>query len=197
MQADPNKIVATYDPLANGVLIGSGPWECKSSTGVVGAGCSSTGFMNPGAGGSYTLQRFGKGLAPASSTTGIYFRSAGNLALWIWSEQNNVSPELIFSIVASCYGQPALPLGGVPAPSSCAHFQQGIGASGGPTVVGLNQVSIELRFYGLDWVAPYSWASAPPTGIGPLSPVLYEGITLNPASVAGCNSAYPTGGYDC
>jgi hypothetical protein len=27
---------------------------------------------------------------------------------------------------------------------------------------------------------------------------LYEGTaTLNPASVAGCTSPYPTGGYDC
>jgi hypothetical protein len=197
IQADPNKIVATYDPLVNGILIGSGPWVCKSATGVVGAACSSTGFMNPGPGGSYTLQRFGKGIAPGTSTTGAYFRSAGNLALWIWSEQNNISPEIIFSIVAACYGQPVVPLGGVPTPSSCAHFQQGIGASGGPTVVGLNQVSIELRFYGLEWVGPYNWVNTPPIGIASLSPVLYEGITLNPASVAGCSSAYPSGGYDC
>jgi hypothetical protein len=192
MQADPNKITATYDPLANGILIGSGPWECKSNAGVVGAGCSSTLFMNPGAGGSYTMQRFGKGLTPASSISGIYFRSSGNLALWIWSEQGGANSFLNFEGVASCYSQPVNLAG------PCAHWQQGIGNPGTGTRVGVSQVGVANRFYALNWVAPFDWASLSPTGIAPFPPVLYEGgVTLNPANVAGCTAAYPTGGYDC
>ena len=57
----------TFDPLSStpnngvspGILIGSGPFECQSSSGVVGTGCSSTGTQNPPPGGSYTLTRFG------------------------------------------------------------------------------------------------------------------------------------------
>jgi hypothetical protein len=190
MQADPNKITATYDPLSNGILVGSGPWECKNSAGIIGAGCSSTGFMNPPPGQSYTLTRFGKGLAPASSTSGNYFRSAGDLALWIWSQENDVTPIAPVSAVSLCFNQP-LNFG------SCAHWQQGIGASS-TGIVGTNQISIvELR-YNLNWVSPKNWATDAPLGIGALPPVLYEGSsTLNPASVAGCTAAYPTGGYDC
>jgi hypothetical protein len=192
MQADPNKITATYDPLANGVLIGSGPWECKSNAGIVGAGCSSTQFMNPGAGGSYTLQRFGKGLQPASSINGIYSHSSGNLALWIWSEQGGANSFLNFEAVASCYNQPVNLAG------PCAHWQQGIGNPGTGTGVGLSQVAVANRFYALNWVAPFDWASLAPTGLVPFPPVLYEGgVTLNPANVVGCTSAYPAGGYDC
>ena len=184
MQADPNKITPTYDPLANGILIGSGPWECKSGTGVVGGGCSSTGFMNPPPGQSYILTRYGKGFAPASSTSGIYFRSSGNLALYIWTQENDANPLQPVSAVSLCFGQPV-------SNGSCTHWQHGIGASA-TGVVGINQVSaVELR-YNLNWIAPFEWASAPPLGIGALPPVLYEGsVTLNPCSVQ------PTTGYDC
>jgi hypothetical protein len=187
MQPDPAKITATYDPLANGILIGSGPWECKSATGVVGRGCSSTGFMNPGPGGSYSLTRFGAGQAPASSISSIYFRSAGNLALYIWSRQNDQNPLLAFVAVASCYQLPVNLAG------TCGHYQEGIGNPGTGTPVSIKQVSISSRFYNLNWVAPFNWATNPPLGIAPLPPVLYEGpATLSPASVAGCPN-----GYDC
>jgi hypothetical protein len=183
--AHPNKIVANYDPLSNGILVGSGPWECKSSAGIIGGGCSSSGTMSPGTGGSFFLTRFGKGLAPASSTSGIYFRSSGDLALYAWSQENDVSPIQAVSAVSACYGQAVNPTG------SCTHWQRGLGAS--PTgVVGINQVSVvELR-YALNWVNPFEWTITPPTGIGSAAPVLYEGaVTLNPCSID------PTNGYDC
>lgn len=198
MQADSNKITTNYDPLANGILIGSGPWECKNNAGVLGAGCSSTGFQNPGPGGSYTLQRFGKGLAPASSVNGIYFRSSGNAALWIWSKQGGGNSFVNFSLLAFCYNQPVNLTG------PCGHFQEGIGNPGTGSMVTTSQVTIGIRFFALNWVnggppaLPYDWATNPPIGISPFPPVLYEdGVTLNPASVAGCSSSYPTGGYDC
>jgi hypothetical protein len=126
--------------------------------------------------------------------SGIYFRSNGNLAAYLWSQDNgDITHDFLnFSVVASCFGAPVTPTG------PCAHFQQGIGANGGPVSVGLSQVAIVNRFVGLNWVAPFQWASTPPVGIIPLPPVLYENtITLNPAAVAGCTTPYPIGGYDC
>jgi len=194
MVPNSSKTTASFDPLGNGILIGSGPWTCKSGTGTIGSGCSSTGAMNPPVGGSYVLSRFGKGLPPASSVSGIYFRSNGNLAAYLWSQDTgDITHDFLnFSVVASCFGAAVTSTG------PCAHFQRGIGANGGPISVGLSQVSIVNRFVGLNWVAPFNWATTPPLGIIPLAPVLYENtITLNPASVAGCTTPYPTGGYDC
>jgi hypothetical protein len=184
--AHPNKITATYDPMSDGILVGSGPWECKSASGVVGTGCSSSGTQSPPQpGGSFFLTRFGKGLAPASSTSGIYFRSSGDLALYIWSQENDINPIQAVSGVSFCYAQP------VNLSGPCAHWQHGLGASS-TGVVGINQVSIvELR-YDLNWVNPFEWQLGPPLGIGSITPVLYEGsVTLNPCSVD------PTNGYDC
>lgn len=203
LDVNPAQTFATYDPINNGILIGSGPWQCGtgSGTGGLGQGCvvptGSSYFQNPSAGNSYTLQRFGKGFQPASSVSGIYFRSAGNLALWIWSQDNGdfTHDFLNFSVVAACFGRPADPLGST---GPCDHFQQGIGANGGPMQVGLSQVSIVNRFVGLNWVSPYNWVSGPPTAFASLPVTLYEnGMTLNPSSVAGCTTAYPSGGYDC
>jgi ABC-type transport system substrate-binding protein len=184
--AHPNKITATYDPLANGILVGSGAWECKSSTGVVGIGCSSSGTQSPpNPGGSFFLTRFGKGFAPASSTSGIYFRSSGDLALYAWTQENDINPIQAVSAVSVCFGQPFNPSG------ACSHWQRGIGAST-TGVVGINQVAaVELR-YDLNWVNPFEWALSPPLGIGSVTPILYEGsVTLNPCTVD------PTNGYDC
>ncbi len=191
MNVDPSKITATYDPIANHVLVGSGPWECA----VTGSGsglCSSSVFQNPPAGGSYTLTRFGKGLAPGSSTTGTYFRSSGNLALYDWTGESDTSAVQPVSAVSLCFNAPVLT-------GSCTHWQQGIGASS-TGIVGINQIStVELR-YNLNWVAPFEWATNPPLGIGALAPILYEGsVTLNPCSIQPSqppcrkksNTAYP------
>lgn len=183
------RLSAGFDPIQNHVLVGSGPWQCGVVTRNGSGACSSSGDQNPPVGGSYGLTRFGNGLAPASSVSGIYFRSSGNLALWVWSQDNgDITHDFLnYSVVASCFGQPVASTG------PCVHFQQGIGANGGPVPVGLSQVSIVNRFVGVNWVAPYSWGSSPPLGIGVFPPVLYEGsVTLNPLSVVGCPS-----GYDC
>jgi len=146
-------------------------------------------------GGSYVLTRFGKGLAPASSITSIYFRSNGNLALYLWSQDNGDSTHDFqnYSAVASCVGSNS---------PSCSHWMMGIGGCGGTSTtsctVGSTQVSIVNRFVGVNWVVPSNWVTTPPTGIIPLNPVLYENtVTLNPASMVGCTAPYPSGGYDC
>jgi hypothetical protein len=136
---------------------------------------------------SFTLTRFGNGLAPASSLTGSYFRSSGDTALWIWSEQGGADSFVKFAAVASCYGQP------VNLNGPCGHWQQGIGNPGTGSTVGVSQVAIANRFFNVNWISPFDWRTNPPLGIAPFPPVLYEGsITLNPSSVVGCPS-----GYDC
>jgi hypothetical protein len=165
---------------------------------VLGTGCSSSGTQNPGGGSpSYTLTRFGKGFAPGSMVSGGYFRSNGNLALYVWSGDNGdfVHDFINLEMVMRCYGLPAQPLGSV---SGCAHWQQGIGANGGPIIASVVQISIVSRFVAVNWVAPFNLQSGPPVGLVPFPPVLYEGgLILNPASVVGCAQAYPAGGYDC
>jgi hypothetical protein len=187
-------VVATFDPIAAHIFIGSGPMQCGTVTGSGSGACTSNSAENPPISGSYTMTRFGKGLAPASSVSGIFFRSSGNVALWIWSQQNDLNPSTIFGLVAACYLKP------VDLTGSCAHFQQGIGGFNGiggtPAPVNAAQVAIENRFYALNWVTPFNWATAPPLGIwNPSGLVLYEGpTTLNPASLVGCST---NSGYDC
>lgn len=197
--ADMNVNVAqtspSYDPIANHSLVGSGPFTCGTVTSSGSGVCTPTGKENPPAGSTYTLTRFGKGLSPASSISSIYFRSAGNLALWTWSEDTGDGTHdfLNYSILASCFGTQS---------PNCTHWMMGMGGCGGtltsPCAIGLQQVAIVDRFVGLNWVAPYNWQSSPPAGIIPFAPVLYEGgYTMNPTSIAGCSSPFPTGGYDC
>ena len=197
MSADPNKILPGYDPLAAGTLIGSGPWMCKSAIGIVGQGCSSTGSQNPPIGDTYSLQRYGLGTVPGGSLN-TFFRSNGNLALWIWSQDNGDFGHdfLTFSILASCYQV-------TPVPAKCTGWSMGIGNGAGtstaPAMITSTQVSILFRFQSVNWVAPFDWRTLPPQGIAAFPPVLYEGsATLNPGTVAGCATAYSSGGgYDC
>jgi len=189
-----SQTAAGYDPIVNHTFVGSGPWQCGTVTSSGSGTCTSTGSQNPPVGGNYVLTRFGKGLAPASGVTSIYFRSNGNLAAYIWSQDTgDITHDFLnFSVVASCFGAAVTSTG------PCAHFQQGIGANGGPIPVGLSQVAIVNRFVGTNWVAPFNWATSPPVGVIPLQPVLYENtLILNPSGVAGCTNPYPTGGYDC
>jgi len=122
--------------------------------------------------------------------SGDYFRSSGNLALWIWSGDNGdlTHDFLNFSHAAFCYNNP------IP---SCQPLTRGIGAGSVAGLVGLAQIAIVARFVGVNWISPFGMAN-PPVGMGPFPPVLFEGSqTLNPASLVGCSLPYPVGGYDC
>jgi ABC-type transport system substrate-binding protein len=191
ISTDPAKLAAAFDPLAAGILIGSGPWQCGSSK-TVGSGCSSTGISNPPIGGSYILTRYGKGFPANSPPFDVYFRSMGNLALYIWTGDTGqfASDFVNFTTMAACFNLP------VTTAAPCAHFQNGIGSSNGTAgpaaPVGINQVLAVNRFVGVNWVSPFNWNIAGPTGITPLPPVLYEGgVTLNPCKID------PIHGYDC
>jgi len=184
-----NNTSSQYDPIASGVLIGSGPWKCENlSTNTVGNGCTNTGSQNPPPGGTYTLTRFGIGHAPGSSVTDSYFRSSGALALDIWTGNTGdpTGDSINFSRVAACFGQPVGTTG-------CTHWQRGIGNPGTGTVIGGIQASIVLRFVFVNWVSPFDSTRSPPQGMVAFPPAtLYEGsATFNNCVVD------PVNGYDC
>jgi hypothetical protein len=107
---DSSKIRPTYDPIASGTFVGSGPWVCKSPGGVIGSACSSSGTQIVPPGGNITLQRYGFGSSPGGSLN-AYFRSSGGLALWTWSGNTGDFNRdfLNFSALSSCFGQPIDP----------------------------------------------------------------------------------------
>jgi hypothetical protein len=216
---NPAFLVAGYDPIANGKLVGSGPWMCRGvpfggTVEVIGGACVSTksmvnplGTQNPPIGGSYTFQRFGKGFAPGQTpATNDYFRSSGTLALWLWSgETGDFAHDFTnYSGVVSCFAQdPAI------AASSCSVWEKGVGNPFGsdslPQPIGIDQVSLVQRFVNVNWIAPFVWASNPPLGIVAPLPLLYAGSpvppltgTLSPSTMVGCANSYATGGgYNC
>ena len=198
---DTTKVAPSYDVVANpnNNLIGSGPWVCESGGTIGGPNCSSSGNSAPPVGGSWTFVRYGHGQTPGGSLL-TYFRSNGNLALWIWSQNTgdfNHDGQL-FSILASCVNL-------APVPAKCSGWGMGIGNTSGTSAalatITSTQVSIVLRFQGVNWVAPFDWRTLPPQNIGAFPPVLYEGAaTLNPSTVVGhdCSISYSGGGgYDC
>jgi hypothetical protein len=204
----------TFDPLSSspnngastGILIGSSSYECQSTGGIVGGGgCSSTGVQNPPSGGAYVLTRFGCNRAtstcnaPGANPTSTYFRSAGTLALYIWSGNNGDANHDSTNVgnAAFCFHKAVGTAG-------CTQWQRGIGNPGTGTPVDVGQVSAVLRFsQDGNWVSPFNWLpgiplaccpfiSNPPLGIQSATPVLFEGTnTLNPCSID------PVNGYDC
>jgi len=183
---DSTKVGPSYDPVKNGILVGSGAWQCGSGSSVGGPSCVSKGVQATAPGDSWTLTRYGIGTTPGGSLN-TYFRSSGNLALWAWSGDRGVfsSDFLNFGVVSLCFGKAV-------GTSGCTVWQHGIGGSAAGTTVGLSQVSIVQRFVGVNWVAPYDWVNSPPQNIAAFPPILYEGaVTLNPCSVDATN------GYDC
>ena len=186
MTINPADATPSFDPIASHIFVGSGAWTCGQVTTNGSGTCTSSGTMIVSPGGSWSLTRFGAGISVINQSN-EYFRSSTNAALWIWSEQGGPSSFIEFASLVSCYGQP------VNLSGPCAHWQQGIGNPGTGNIAGAPQITIGIRFYILNWVAPFNWQIAPPTGITPFAPVLYEGsTTLSPQSVVGCPN-----GYDC
>ncbi len=83
------------DAVSTNQLIGSGAWECVSSTGVVGGGCTSTGTDSTAAGNTITLTRFGLGQNPLNSAK-AYFRSSAKYAQWQWADITGTERVNIF-----------------------------------------------------------------------------------------------------
>jgi hypothetical protein len=196
MNVDTNKITSTYDPVANGIVIGSGPWEAVTN-GIVGGGTGVTpcGNMICTTGPTYTLQRYGSVSGITASGCGVsdhYFRSNCTLAIWAWTGDNGhfVHDFTTLQVVRACNAL-------TPVPTQCVHWTKGIAGSGGGAISSV-QIGAVNRFVAVNWVggtpsAQFDWITNPPTGIAAYPPVLYDGptTTLNPCSVD------PVNGYDC
>jgi hypothetical protein len=177
MTLDPSKAGFTFDPIANHILIGSGPWACTDvlgGTGALGFGCSDTGTQNPPPNLAYTLTRYGKGQIPGSAAIGSYFRSSGSQALYVWSGAigDSTQDSITGSQISAC-NKPSVTIQRLGNSTGCGHWQQGIGQpNGGPGAVTANQLNIFQRFLFVNWVSPFSWAT-PPCGFsapGPPNP---------------------------
>src|SRR5207302_10713388 len=138
---------ATFDPLTNGFLIGSGAWVCESTNaafapvGTVGSGCSADNTQSPAIQlGAYTLTRMGCNVAtntcvnptgsaapPPTGTGPDYFHSSGFLALYIWTGMWGLSSDTL-KLAAVVGGSTAV----------INHYKQGIGNPGG---TGSNAIS--------------------------------------------------------
>jgi len=152
----------TFDPVANGLLIGSGPYTCESiggtghpSVGTIGGGCSIDNTQYPPFGlNDFTLTRTGCTLTSTGTVCGVagsssdYFRSSGALASYVWSGDIG-SGSADFSkvlTVNSCHSS---------SPSAnCPHWAQGIGNPGGTgtNAVGLSQRLKVNSYKGVSWI---------------------------------------------
>ncbi len=156
---------ATFDPITNGFLIGSGAWVCENTgangavpVGTVGTGCSADNTQSPAIQlGAYTLTRMGCNIAtgacvaptgssspPPTGNGSDYFHSSGFLALYIWSGMWGASSDVL-KLAAVNSGSSAV----------INHYKQGIGNPGG---TGNNAVSpiVKARvnaFKGYSWLA--------------------------------------------
>jgi hypothetical protein len=192
MTANPSETTASFDPILNHILIGSGPYTCGTGA-ALGGGCTSTGSENPPIGGTYTL---------TASTN--YFHSADNLALWIWAADGSSNGPTILtaSSIGSCFNVPVNIAG------PCGHWQQGAGNPGSGTV-GITAVSTVFLLYNINWIQPFNWQTSPPQGIVPgftptdpllhgLSPFLGSTtLTPSPTGPNGNSCTTPNSYYDC
>jgi hypothetical protein len=185
---DSNKSGFSFDPIANHVMVGSGPWECADllgGTSQIGFGCSSTGTQNPPVDQDYILTRYGKGQAPGARAVGTYFRSFGNLALYLWAgaiDGTTTQDTVTGSAVSGC-NTPSQPTPTLGITQGCGHWQQGIGQASGLGPVTIIQVSIFQRFDLVNWVQPYTWA-APPCNLPASGPINCTGATAPPDFMA-------------
>lgn len=145
-------VAFSFDPLASGILLGSGAWTCQSTggtglppTGTLGGGCSSTNTQNAG---TFTLTRNGctitlagtqcrkPGTGPGATANGnvmsTYFRSAGTFAQYIWSGiTGNPATDLsMIGTVSTCSQNPGVAF---TTSAACQRWQNGIGSTGALT----------------------------------------------------------------
>jgi len=172
----------TYVAGTTGIVVGSGPWTCESTTGVLGGGCSSSGNQSPPIGGTWTFTRNGCTASSTGTTCPApghspYFRSSGTFALCIWahasgSHCNGPGTAAQLSAFLACFAKPA------PCVNAVQNWNEGIGnpslaasvvtcdANGNPLgpcapepsthecpcATGSVQLSEFLRFFSINWL---------------------------------------------
>ena len=166
--ADPEKLDPSFDPLAAGILIGSGPFVCQSifpaTLGAIGTGCAKSpdGSMSGesiGPGGTLILQRFD--FSSSADPFYQYMRSfdsswpntvSGQFQEWSWADSNDNSVIDIADLasVASCFGITAPDS---TCPADAFAYWDVLGTSGLVT----NEVFVVAALFDSAWVAPFPW----------------------------------------
>ena len=189
MTVNSGDLAATFDPIANHIMVGSGPWQCGLVTSSGSGTCTSTGSQNPPVGGTYTLTAYTN-----------YFRSTQRLAIYLWSQESDLNAIGPVAFVSSCFNVPVNLAG------PCGHYQQGAGnpnnGVGTCCTVSVTTVGNLEIFFNLNWLAPFEWTNSPPTGIAPLPPTLYglvpfDGSTTYTPNPGGNSCIIPNTYYDC
>ncbi len=158
--ADFDKISPSYDPLASGTLVGSGPYMCKSiTTGTIGGGCSQNADGTPGGqsigpGGRFLLTKFD---LSASNRLIQYVRStgdwpasnSGNFQVFSWADANNDARIDILDVatIAICFDH--APTG------SCAVWNTPFGTD--PNKVDIGELAEVATRFEETWVGPFQW----------------------------------------
>jgi len=183
---DPSYLTGpTSDPVANNMLIGSGPFVCAPgpytgpSTPGLGGGCTSSGTGSVTTG-TITLQRYGSGLTPANSG---YFRGNANYKQYLWADVNGDGQvnAIDISLTSGCqanFGSNPTAcnhLDGASTTLSCTSAGPCIGASSGGdndgAVTGFEKSQV-LRWYNTFWNSPFSYSSL--QGVLPAPPALQD-----------------------
>lgn len=167
--ADPEKVDPSFDPLAAGILIGSGPFVCRSvfpqDLGRIGTGCGrnadgSRSGQAIGPGGSMLLEKFD--FASASNPFRQYMRSynpawpgggtqSGQYQEWSWVDRDNDGRVTLIDVTsaASCFGN--APSANCPA-DVFAYWDR----LNSPGVVGQEVVTVASHMDDT-WTSPFSW----------------------------------------
>jgi hypothetical protein len=211
-----------FDPLSNGILIGSGEWTCENpnppsgtTAAVIGTACSSDGTQAPAPGGTFTLTRYGcyitnpTGIVTTtckstynSPSSQFYFRSSSRFAQYLWTRMNGNQAHDVLNVITASGCSTAVFNPTAP----CPQWEQGIGNTAGDGVAccgllsggALPLVRIAADFL-YDWTSPFAFppTSAVLTGVDTIPPVLYEGsVTISPSgsAVHPCSTAGQTYG---
>jgi ABC-type transport system substrate-binding protein len=180
--ADADKVSLDFDPVAAGILIGSGPWVCSSvftvDIGRIGTGCAmngdgSRGGQGLGLGARILLEKFD--FASPSDPFYQYMRSynpgwpgttqSGQFQAWSWADKNNNAKVDVIDVtsVAACYDKTA--------PDAQCPYDTFVywDKLGTPGRIDIEAVVVSSH---LDdtWVDPFSWDPTVLTNIVPFTP---------------------------
>jgi hypothetical protein len=173
--ADPAKTSPSYDPIASGTFVGSGPYICRSvfasDLGKIGTGCSvnsdlSRGGQSVGPGGSIFLQAYDRTHESGNTDPFLqYMRSynpawatdsshSGLFQEFSWADRFNNDTVTIRDIagVAACFGKTST--------TGCVDYSYWLKSAFHPltpNTIG-SEVTIVASHMDETWVSPYSWS---------------------------------------
>jgi len=168
--ADPAKVAAGFDPLASGILVGSGPWVCRSlfaaDLGTIGTGC---GINSDGTRSGQDIRPGGKMLlekydfATIANPYHQYMRSyniawpsggtrSGQFQDWSWADKDNDAVVDISDLasVSGCVGPG-------PSPSCSAADFAYWNRLGNPAAVDSTETNAVSDRLDETWVDPFLW----------------------------------------